>query len=436
MKKRSIVILAPYVNGGDVGESWSNFQWVAGLSEHHHVTLLCQRRRGQGPIGPTLPRTRVIEWSDPPALRRFERFDSMLKPGLLAYFFRARRWLLAAAGAGEPIDLVHQLAPLAMRYPTPALGTGLPYVIGPVGGSLETPREFAEEMPAAPWYVRLRGVDRLRFKFDPALRATYRGAECVIGVAPYVRKLLGDLPVRRFEVASETAVAAPLPTPVRRRGGRDLRLLYVGRVIRTKGVRDAIRAVGRIGDPAVSLDVVGAGDDLAACRELANELSAPVRFHGKVSRREVDGFYRNADAFVFPSFREPSGNVVLEAMSHGLPMIVADRGGPGFVVDATCGVKVPITSPEAFADQIATAILKLRDPEVREKLASGAETSVREKHLWGTRIARMCSLYESIIDEKRSGSVAEAAEAKGPGSVVGGRALGSAHATAAGVHRT
>lgn len=434
MERRNVVILAPYVNHRDVGESWSNYQWVRGLSVHHNVTLLCQRRRDQEPVAPSLPETRVIEWNDPPLLRKFERFDSMLKPGLAMFYFRARRWLKAARRRGEVMDLVHQLAPLAMRYPCPAVGLGVPYVLGPVGGSLENPAGFEGEMGGSPWFVRLRGVDRLRFAYDPVLRATYSGAACVIGVAPYVRDLLSSVPIRRFELASETGVSR-LPQQTDRAGGSGLRLLYVGRVVRTKGVRDAIRALKQIPDPEISLDVVGTGDDLEACRAEAAPLGDRVRFHGRVPREQVDGFYSRANAFVFPSFREPSGNVVLEAMSQGLPLIVADRGGPGHVVDESCGIRVAVGDPEVFAAQIATAILKLRDSELRKNLGQAARTKIEGRHTWGTQIASMCQLYESIIDEKDTRNLAKSAEAEGSGDRIGGRSLDSAHAAAAGVCR-
>ena len=55
------------------------------------------------------------------------------------------------------------------------------------------------------------------------------------------------------------------------------------------------------------------------------------------SSREVEDRYRSADIFVFPSLRDSGGLVVLEAMAHGLPVVCADLGGPGLIVDETCG---------------------------------------------------------------------------------------------------
>ena len=209
--------------------------------------------------------------------------------------------------------------------PSAATGLGLPHVMGPVGGSLGDPPGFADD--TAPWFVRLRGLDRIRMRHDPLLRRTYERADCVIGIAPYVQDFLAGVELRRFEIMSETGLTElPVPGDADRTDGA-VRLLYVGRVVRTKGLRDAVRALGRLKTSTrVELDVVGDGFDLAACEALVVELGLGdrVRFHGRQQRERVEDFYRAADVFVFPSYREPGGNVVFESMGYALPLVVTD----------------------------------------------------------------------------------------------------------------
>ena len=208
---------------------------------------------------------------------------------------------------------------------------GFPWSSGPVGGSLKSPAGFVAEEGATPWWQRLRRLDAWRLAHDPLLRRTYESAACVFGVAEYVREFLGDVDLKRFELMSETAVR-PFTIPFHRadRHGA-VRLLYVGRIVRTKGLRDIIRALAINSDLDVRLDVVGDGNDRDACEPLVTELGLEdrVTFHGKIPRARVDDFYEKADIFVFPSYREPGGNVALEAMAFGLPLIVCRVGGPG-----------------------------------------------------------------------------------------------------------
>ena len=212
-----LLIIAPTCDGQDVGEAWVAFQWVRRLAERYDVTLLTYHKRGKEPASAQLPGVRVVEWPEPAILGRAERLNpSMLKPGYIVFYLKARRWIRRAMASGERFDLAHQIVPVAMRYPSPVAGLGIPYLIGPVGGSLDTPAGFDEDGETAPWYVGLRRVDRLRIKFDPFLRKTYlERASCVIGIAPYVRDFLSRLPIRGLELLSETGLDS-LPPPIDR----------------------------------------------------------------------------------------------------------------------------------------------------------------------------------------------------------------------------
>jgi glycosyltransferase involved in cell wall biosynthesis len=292
------------------------------------------------------------------------------------------------------------MAPVAIRYPSPVAGTNLPFVLGPVGGSLQSPPGFTAEEGTAAWYVGLRGLDRLRLRRDPWLRGTYRDAGCVIGIAPYVSGLLSGTPVRRFEVISDTGIER-MPDPADRSSRRgEVRLLFVGRLVRTKGVRDAIRALALARHLPVSLDVVGDGSDRAACEALASELglAGRVRFHGWRPRAEVETFYRSADVFVFPSYREPGGTVVFEAMSHGLPLLVSDRGGPGHVTDETCGLRITPESPEQYARDLAAGLTRLvTEPGLRAELGAGGRRRAREIGLWDSKVSRVEEIYATVL---------------------------------------
>ena len=402
-KRKKVVVIAPGCDGTDVGEAWSSFQWVRQLSKLYDITVLTYRKRNRSSLVGQLPDIEVIEWKDLPLVHRWERFNSGFKPGILTFNWKALRWLRKEIVQGRQIDLIHQITPIALRYPSVGYRLGLPYIIGPLAGSLSTPAKFEEEMSGETWYLRLRQSDAFRIKFDPFLRRTFERADVVIGVAPYVRDILGPLELKRFEVLCETAVTE-LPKLNATRENPDIcRLLYVGRITRMKGVRDAIRALAQLTrSEQVTLDIVGDGDDRGPCEREAHKLGVDhkVVFHGKVPRADVDDFYRNADVFLFPSMREPSGNVVLEAMSFGLPLIVADRGGPGFVVDNSFGIRVPVTSPNEFAKRLGTAIITLvSDPALRKKMGDMARERVATEHVWGEKSKVMSRIYEDAIGD-------------------------------------
>jgi glycosyltransferase involved in cell wall biosynthesis len=396
-----LLLIAPNCDGQDVGEAWVGYQWARGLARRHDVTLLAYHKSNKTPASHQLTGLRVVEWAEPAILGRVERFNSMLKPGYVAFYLNARRWIRATLTRGERFDLAYQPVPVAMRYPSPVAGLGIPYVIGPVGGSLDSPPGFNRETDTAPWYIALRRLDSLRMRWDPLLCKTYDGASCIIGIAPYVCNFLKKRPIRQFEIMSETGIER-LPESVDRssRGDR-VRLLYVGRIVRTKGVRDAIRAMDLLRDLPVVLDVVGEGFDRVACENLASHLGVAdqVVFHGWRSRLQVEDFYRAADIFVFPSYREPGGNVTFEAMGFGLPLVVSTRGGPGQVVDETCGIRVTPVTPDQYARDVAAAIRRLvEDRDLRVSLGEGARRRVADIGLWNRKFDQLDLLFAKVLE--------------------------------------
>jgi glycosyltransferase involved in cell wall biosynthesis len=153
-------------------------------------------------------------------------------------------------------------------------------------------------------------------------------------------------------------------------------------------------------EQSVVLDVVGDGSDRAACEALTADLGLGdrVRFHGWLPREQVAGFYRAADIFVFPSYREPGGNVVFEAMAHSLPLIVSDIGGPGNVVDESCGIRLHPVSPDEYARDLAAAISRLAaDPALRGSLGEGARRRVAEVALWDSKVAQLEAIYADVL---------------------------------------
>lgn len=393
-----LLLVAPTCDPDDVGESWVAYQWVKSLSEQHQVTLLTHLIPDRGPLTDKPENLRIIQWPEMLLPKRIDRINNMLKPSYIPFYYRARRWIRRALKDGEQFDVAHQLSPVALRYPSPFTGLGIPYILGPTGGSIEAPPGMGEE-DTSPWYVSLRRFDQMRLRHDPKLRRSYREAGCVVGISDYVRELLGDIELQRFVAMSDTGIET-LP-PAIDRSGRDgtVRLLFVGRMVRSKGARDAIRAMTELRDLDVHLDMLGEGHDSDACAELITELdlAARVTMHGRVSRDRVDDFYHDADVFLFPSFREPGGLVVAEAMSHGLPAVVCARGGPASAIDDQCGFRISAVDENQYAHDLAQAVrILVLDPALRRKMGAHARERIHDIGLWKHKVERMNALYHEI----------------------------------------
>ena len=167
-----LLLVAPTCDPDDVGESWVSAQWVSTLSQRHEVTLLTYSKRDRSSLAHHFPAARIVEWREPRLVGRSERLNSMLKPGYVPFYVKARRWIRSAQASGEHFDIAHQISPVALRYPSPLTGLGLPHVLGPTGGSIAAPAGFPLDEGA--WYVRMRRFDELRLAHDPCSGAATR----------------------------------------------------------------------------------------------------------------------------------------------------------------------------------------------------------------------------------------------------------------------
>ncbi len=397
----NVLLIAPNIDAKDVGEAFVAYKWSEAISKLVNLTVLTFHRDGRPDPAGQLPHARVVTWPEPRWARKNERINAMLKPAWPVFSRHVRNWLSAAIDRGERFDVAHQLMPQAARYATPLRNFEIPYLVGPLGGALETPAAFQHESTGAPLFTRLRALDAYRFRYDPWLRASYMKADCVLGVAPYVRDVLADIPLRRFQPVLELGIdelAPQMPRPFE--NGR-IRLLHVGRGVRTKGLRDVVRALSHLCElPCVTLTSAGTGEEIAACRAEAMRLgvSERVTFLGQVPRHGVEALYESHDAFCFPSFREPAGGVIYEAMRHGLPVITAARGGPNWIIDDRSGIRIPVTDPIRFPVDIANAVRQLASNKaLRNRLGQGARSKVSREGLWRKKAASMISLYEETL---------------------------------------
>lgn len=404
-----ILIAGHLISGEATGEGFVAFKLTQALSELADVTLATLQSPRHTPLTQQLPKTRVVTFPKPDLFHGVRTFREMLKPELIAYRRHLQHYLSENA---SQFDIAHQLMPAALRHASPLRGSPVPYVIGPFGGTLPTPAAFRSETEGTgPWFTRLRDLDGPLLRWSPSLRRSHEGAAMLLGVAPYIRDILDQAGIRPQAYANFMKLGIPelAPTEARppRAPGDPLRLLHVGRGVRTKGLRDLVRALGKMpDDQRFFLESAGGGPEIDIVRAEAQALGIAdrVTLHGRVSRAEVESLYAQADIFAFPSFREPAGAVFFEAMRWGLPVVTARAGGADAIIDDSCGIKLDVTTPDKFASDIAGALRRLADdPDLQARLSNGARQRVASA-LWANRATELLNLYRTALDPKESQS--------------------------------
>ncbi len=147
------------------------------------------------------------------------------------------------------------------------------------------------------------------------------------------------------------------------------------RIIKAKGIDDAIRAVAllRTDFPNIRYFACGGGDELEEMKALAIALGVEkhVVFPGYLGPAELKQTLAADDVFIFPSLKETVPMAILEAMSAGLPIIGSTAGGIPEIVDSSVGRLVPPSSPA----ELAAAISELANNSgLRVQLGAAAKT--------------------------------------------------------------
>ena len=147
-------------------------------------------------------------------------------------------------------------------------------------------------------------------------------------------------------------------------------LLFAGSGFERKGLDLAIDAVHVLGEASTRLVVIGRGD-VPRYRALARERGVADRVVWLGVRADIERWYAAADVLVLPTRYEPFGNVHLEALAAGLPVVTSRAAGGAEVIDARCGAVVD-PSPTALAG--AVMALRARPPaEVQAAARAAAE---------------------------------------------------------------
>lgn len=148
-----------------------------------------------------------------------------------------------------------------------------------------------------------------------------------------------------------------------------------------------------------SLRVAGEGKLLNYWKDNVEQygLARHISFLGRIDYSKMKEQYQWADAFVFPSLREATGTVVMEAMSYGLPVVAFDIHGASIVLDNSCGILIPIITKEQMVKDFSDAIVKLyNNLELRKKMGEAGRRKVEENYLWEKRGKKMNEIYREI----------------------------------------
>lgn len=190
---------------------------------------------------------------------------------------------------------------------------------------------------------------------------------------------------------------------------QDFVILYVGRIIKVKGVLELMEAVVGLEDKHIKLMIMGSANSgkwtFSSYEKKVKRLSGKhkdrIRFTGYVDNSEVYKYAAAADIQCVPSlWEEAAGLVILEAMAEGLPLIVTKSGGVTEYIDDSTAL---IIEKENVTENLKRAILYMKEnPEVRRQMSENGKIQSRkyDEQVYYTDFVK--TVYEIERDNRKN----------------------------------
>ncbi len=414
-RTRARVLLSAYAcdpgRGSEHGVGWN---WTRELSRHVELWVATRANRRQaieswerdhGALG--------VHW----IYLEGPRWLLWLKKhglGIHGYYHLWQRMLLGRARAlhrTHRFDAIFHLTMNGYREPGYLWKLPCPFVWGPIGGLQDAAPAFLVDEP-----VRTRTVERVRGWLNRAMaqwswrprQARARAAllmaanrDAVAWARAGTRAVCGS--EHRVIVIQllEAGVVEQPSTSTR----SDHEILWVGSDERRKNPRFALKAFALLHRqrPTARLTMVGLSmarqEELRAWADRRGCALDGVAFHARLPRAELAAFYGRAAQFWFTSYRDTSGNVLLEALSCGAPCIAFDHQG---AADILAGGAGELVRPAAPSDMLASWLRTSRrlhdDANARRRLGECGRTSVLARYAWADKPAALVTLLDHLVE--------------------------------------
>ncbi|RCW66989.1 glycosyltransferase family 4 protein [Saliterribacillus persicus] len=219
--------------------------------------------------------------------------------------------------------------------------------------------------------------------------------------SPYTLNQLKERNFKHLEIwdrGVDTKTFHPIPSRNQLRKKYNIRskyiVCYVGRLSPEKNIDLLKNIIEKIPTPYqndIHWIIAGDGPSRANLTKINNP---HVTFTGFLNQQDIATIYASSDIFVFPSTTETFGNVVLESMACGTPVIGANAGGVKTIIkDSFNG----ILCKEEDEDVYIEAIMKLLDNDYWRKQMSQHAMTFAKKQEWDQKFEDLLHGYQEVL---------------------------------------
>jgi glycosyltransferase involved in cell wall biosynthesis len=395
-QRLKVLVIAHEFSPAQGSECAVGWNIITRLTRHHDLTVLYASKytpaihdyfQNSG----TFRGLKCIPVDRPLIARMFFLINSLFKKigpiGLpVIYYMGYKFWQKAAYRAAQRehvtsnFDVAHQLTQISFREPGYLWKLGIPFFWGPTGGTATLPDKFFSLISRQSRYLeRIRSVSNyFQFNFSRRIHQAIRNAAVIYTYAHEDATQFRKRSEGQVKIMLDVGTYDRLNNPDDSIKDRSvIRGIWCGQLSYRKALSILLEALAlsEITRDKIKFQIIGSGPQEESLHSLAEDLGLRnIEWITNVTHEEIFELMGKADIFVHTSLREATSSVIPEALSMGLPIICHDANGMSIAVNETCGIKIPLVSPDESIKGFHNAIRQLiLDRDFLEDLKAGAK---------------------------------------------------------------
>jgi glycosyltransferase involved in cell wall biosynthesis len=355
------------------GAGWIAYNYLKGLADRGHVIhAAVPRVEMRGPV------PRGLHLHEIPEGQRTGLFNRLS-------YIRAVRRLYVQLSDSLQFDIAQQLTPVDTGLSFAMLGTGVPLVLGPYSG-----------------YWPDANPNRLkRWARDGLAGLQQQQASALIVTCPAALERIAS---RRARETKVHVIAHGIDTAAYRERERipsQASILFLALLEYRKGIFILLNAFDRVAavDLDCTLEIWGEGAEAAAVERRVSQSPFRDRIHfkGRAPRDQVSRIMQSHSVYCLPSFGEPFGMTLLEAMASGVPIVTTAVGGPPHIVREAGGRIIPMRNVERLADALLEV---LSSTDLQRSMGAYNRKRAEQEFDWSKSLDRMENVYRQVLSKQ------------------------------------
>jgi len=230
-------------------------------------------------------------------------------------------------------DVSQRVTFVSYRFPSFIWYFSKKFILGPVAGGERYPLDFLKIFS---FKGKMKELVRMIIQrislLDPLILLTLYKAETIIAVTNDTKTILPFFAQKKVIIKPAIFINInDFKVNINQKifiKEKQLKLLYVGRIIEWKGIELILKALKDLDIAMYDFNIIGEGNAKSKFTQYISKYNLNVNFLGQKNRKELSDYYLTHDLFLFPSLHDSGGMVILEAKAHGLPVVVSSFGGP------------------------------------------------------------------------------------------------------------